>query len=77
MNWWQQTRRRLAVLLRGDGFDRDLEEEMQAHLELEAEENRRHGMAAGEARRAAERQFGNSTLLKETSPTCSQTSAVG
>ena len=67
MNWWQQTRRRLAVLLRGDGFDRDLEEEMQAHLELEAEENRRHGMAAGEARRAAERQFGNSTLLKETS----------
>jgi predicted permease len=67
MKWWAQTRRRLAVLFRRDSFDRDLEEEMRAHLELEAEENRRNGMAEGAARSAARKQFGNATLLRETS----------
>jgi len=32
--------RRLLILLRRSRFDRDLQEEMQAHLEMQAEENR-------------------------------------
>ena len=67
MQWWDETRRRLAALRRRDRFDRDLEEEMRSHLEMQAEENRDNGMAGEEARRAALRQFGNATALRETS----------
>ena len=67
MQWWDETRRRLAALWRRDRFDRDLEEEMQSHLEMQAEENRENGMPGEEARRAARRQFGNAMALKETS----------
>jgi predicted permease len=48
-------------------LDRDLEEEMQSHLEMSAEENRENGMRPDEARYAARRRFGNPTLLHETS----------
>jgi len=67
MKWLSQIRRRLAVLLNRDRFDRDLEQEMQSHLEMQVEENLHNGMAAEEARYSAERQFGNVTLLRETS----------
>lgn len=60
---WQ----RLRVLFRRDRFARDLEEEMQFHLEMQAEENREGGMPTEEARYAAQRQFGNAMLLRETS----------
>ncbi len=59
--------RRLCVLYRRERFDHDLEEEMQSHLEMQADEHREAGMAAEEARYAARRQFGNVTLLKEDS----------
>jgi len=59
--------RRLLILLRRNRFDRDLQEEMQAHLKMQAEENRAAGMEAEEARYAARRQFGNMTLLQELS----------
>jgi predicted permease len=59
--------RHLLVLFRRRRFDRELEEEMQFHLELTAEENQKEGMAADDARYAARRQFGNPALLKETS----------
>lgn len=49
--------------MRRDRFDRDLEEEMQSHLALLAQEKRENGMNSGEARRAARRQFGNATVL--------------
>ncbi len=65
MVWIRELGRRLSVLFRRDRFDRDLEEEMQFHLDTQAEENRRHGMDTAEARNAAKRQFGNFTLLKE------------
>jgi len=32
--------RRLRILFRRDRFDRELDEEMQFHLEMQAEENR-------------------------------------
>jgi len=67
MQWLSQIRRRLAILLHRGSFDRDLEEEMQSHLEMQAEENLEHGMDPAEARYAARRQFGNATLLKEVS----------
>lgn len=59
--------RRLLFYVRRDKFDRDLEEEMSFHLEMKQEENLRKGMDEKEARYAAQRQFGNQTLLKEVS----------
>jgi hypothetical protein len=57
--------RKLSVLIQRERFDKELEEEMRFHLELQAEENREQGMTADNARFAARRQFGNSALLKE------------
>jgi putative ABC transport system permease protein len=59
--------RRLCFLVRRGRFDRELEEEMRFHLEMQADENRDAGMDAGEARYSATRQFGNATFLKEKS----------
>jgi hypothetical protein len=65
--WFGTLRRALAALIHRDRLDRELEEEMRSHLELQAEENRDAGMADAEARLAARRQFGNAALLKEES----------
>ena len=54
MKWWQIRRR-----------DADLERELQSDLELEEEEQRANGLSAEEARRAARRAFGNTTLVRE------------
>jgi putative ABC transport system permease protein len=45
--------------------DEELERELQAHLELEAEEQRESGLPAEGAHYAAQRAFGNSTLIQE------------
>lgn len=47
--------------------DDDLDREIRAHLELEAEELIAGGVPAGEARDAARRAFGSVTRIKETS----------
>src|ERR1039458_7378566 len=60
---WQ----RLRVLFHRDRLDRDLEEEMHNHLDMQAEENQENGMDARHARYARRRQFGNAALLKEES----------
>jgi putative ABC transport system permease protein len=59
--------RRLLFYLRRDRFDRELEEEMRFHLEMKARENAEAGMKLEEAGYAAEREFGNQTLLWEAS----------
>jgi predicted permease len=59
--------RRLLFYAWRDQFDLELEEEMRFHLELKAQENAEAGMEPLEARNAAERQFGNQTLLREVS----------
>lgn len=41
------------------------DEEMKTHLEMLAEKYEREGMSTKEAARAARRQFGNTTLLKQ------------
>lgn len=56
--------RRLLERLTGRA-DQDLERELRAHLELEAEEHQECGLAADEARHAARRAFGNTTRIKE------------
>src|SRR5713226_6996579 len=45
--------------------DHDLDRELRAHLELEAEEQRESGLPSGEARYAAQRAFGNTMQVKE------------
>ena len=48
-----------------DRFDREMEEEMQFHLELRAAEHSQAGMSEQDARDAAQRQFGNRASLEE------------
>ena len=59
--------RRIKMLFRGESFDRDLQEEMRLHLELRQQAHMRDGLSQADARDAAKRQFGNATLLRETS----------
>jgi putative ABC transport system permease protein len=54
MSWWRKKRR-----------ENDLARELGAHLDLEAEEQRRTGVAAEEAHYAARRAFGNRTTIEE------------
>jgi putative ABC transport system permease protein len=45
--------------------EQELDRELQSHLEMEAEEQRDSGLAPEEARYAAQRTFGNATLIAE------------
>jgi hypothetical protein len=67
MDKLSQLWRRLLFYARRNRFDRELEEEMRFHLEMKAEENLAGGVSPAEARYAAQRQFGNQTLLQEVS----------
>src|SRR5262245_43951263 len=67
MDRLSQLWRRLFFYARRDQFDRELEEEMRFHLEMKAEENLAGGASPEEARYAAQRRFGNQTLLQEVS----------
>ena len=53
MDWLAESFRRIAALWRRDRISSDLEDEMQFHLEMKAQENRDAGMSDQEARRAA------------------------
>ncbi|HYL94846.1 MAG TPA: ABC transporter permease [Terriglobales bacterium] len=59
--------RRLKFIFRRGKFQSELQEEMQFHLEMKARTLRDAGMAPGEAGPAAQRRFGNTLLLRETS----------
>jgi hypothetical protein len=54
MRWWRTKSR-----------EQDLDRELQSHLELEAQEQEDAGLSPIEARYAARRNFGNTTLVKE------------
>ncbi len=54
MRWWRRKSR-----------EQDLDRELRTHLELEAEELQESGMAAQDARYAAQRNFGNTMLVRE------------
>ena len=59
--------RRLRYLLGRRRFDADLAREVQAHLELAAEDRETEGQSLAAARLAARRRFGNPTWLVESS----------
>src|SRR5260370_2469400 len=59
--------RRFVNLFRRDRFNRELEEEIQLHLDLRSAKLREAGLPDSEARYAAHRQFGNSLSLREAS----------
>jgi putative ABC transport system permease protein len=58
-------RRRLRALLRRGDVERELDEELRFHLELETEKNRHLGLDTGEARRQALVAFGGVERVKE------------
>lgn len=60
MRVWQRLRNRIS-----GRADRDLEREIRAHLELEAEDQQDAGLAPEAARYAAHRALGNTALVKE------------
>ncbi len=61
MRWMK----RLWATLRPARLDADLDDELRFHVEQRIEENIASGMSRNEARRGAQLQFGNVTLLKE------------
>src|SRR5580698_8401095 len=67
MNWLTELCRRVKMLFRGGSFDAELQEEMRLHLELRQQSHVREGLSPVDARAAAQRQFGNATLLRERS----------
>jgi putative ABC transport system permease protein len=58
---------RLVNVVRSSRVDRDLDSEIQFHLEARAAEFANAGMSAEEARRRARQQFGNTLSLRESS----------
>jgi putative ABC transport system permease protein len=56
---------RIRGLLRIQKLEQDLEEELRTHVEMRARDNEAAGMTPQEARYEAQRQFGNTTLMKE------------
>jgi predicted permease len=57
---------RLRASLRGRNVEREMDRELQFHLEMETAENMRRGLSEGEARQAALRDFGGMEQVKET-----------
>ncbi|MYN67859.1 MAG: ABC transporter permease [Acidobacteria bacterium] len=62
---WRQLHLRLRSLFRRHGQESELDEEIRFHLANETEELMAAGMSPKEARAAAQRDFGNVTLIRE------------
>src|SRR6266508_2092111 len=58
--------RRVVSIVRLDRLDRELTQELEAHLEMHIDDNRRLGMSADEARRQALIKLGGVEQVKET-----------
>jgi putative ABC transport system permease protein len=56
---------RLRNLWKKDSLDRNLDDELRAHLEMRANDSVASGMSPSEARYDAQKRFGNATLMKE------------
>jgi predicted permease len=65
MSVWNWFRLRLAAIRRRREREKELDRELESHLELEAEEQLDSGLSPDEARYAARRAFGNTTLIRE------------
>jgi len=65
MSLLQRWRRRLRALVRKTAVDREMDDEMRFHLDMEAEEAIRAGLAPAEARRRAVLAFGGVQRFRE------------
>lgn len=62
---WQGIVRRLRAVVARDAAERELDDELQLHLEMQARELQKRGLDAGAARRAAVQSFGGMDHAKE------------
>src|SRR5262245_14430422 len=67
MRLWQELSFIIRRLIHRRRADRELDEEIRAHLEMEIEKNIADGMSPEDARLAARRSFGSVALSKEDS----------
>ena len=65
MMWMKSLWRRVRGLWRAEAINHEIDEEIQFHIDMRTEENIGRGMSPEEARRDAERRFGNPTRIKE------------
>jgi putative ABC transport system permease protein len=65
MSLWHSLRLRLVALWQRPDREKELDRELESHLDLEAEEQFESGLSPREARYAAQRAFGNTTLVRE------------
>ena len=65
MRWLNVLLARLRALLWRDKVIHDIDEELRAHLEMEAEANREMGMTPEEARATAAKSFGNVASIRD------------
>jgi putative ABC transport system permease protein len=62
---WSELRYRLRALLHRRQFDRDMDSEMRAHLDLEEEKHLRAGLSPEDARRRARAAFGSLSATRD------------
>jgi predicted permease len=65
MAWTKRWRKRVRTLVRRDAVERELDEELAFHLEMETRKHVRAGMSPAEARRRAAIEFGGVEKFKE------------
>jgi putative ABC transport system permease protein len=65
MSWWGELYGRVTDAFRWERHERDMDEEMKFHIRMRTQDNIDRGLAPDEARRAAERRFGNLTRIRE------------
>ena len=65
MSLWHLLRLRLVALWQRPDREKELDRELESHLDLEAEEQLESGLSPQEARYVAQRAFGNTTLVRE------------
>jgi hypothetical protein len=63
MSWIGEARRRVGMLVRGEKFGSELDEQMRLHREMKERELIASGTEASEARYAAARAYGNAMAL--------------
>src|SRR5579864_4967879 len=67
MEWLSRLGMRTRALMHRDRVHDEIAEEWKFHIDLRTEENIRRGMTPEEARRSAERHFGNAEYIKDVS----------
>ncbi|MGH9622278.1 MAG: ADOP family duplicated permease [Bryobacteraceae bacterium] len=67
MRTWNEIERRLSYLWRRRKFDRELDQEIQFHLDTRVEELTQTGLTERDARAQARREFGSQSRLREDS----------